>query len=120
VLRPSGSVPAAVAETVAERLGQEGSIGVIANPTDLAAVTRALTHAGIVTARVEDGMEGRVELVPITLCKGLEFDHVVVVEPAAIVAEHDRGLHWLYVAITRAVSSLDIVHGQPLPAELTT
>jgi DNA helicase IV len=54
----------------------------------------------------------------VELCKGLEFDHVVVVEPAAIVSSHDRGLHWLYVALTRAVSSLDVVHEQPLPDPL--
>jgi DNA helicase IV len=77
-----------------------------------------LTAAGIEAGRVEEGMESRVELVPITLCKGLEFDHVIVVEPAAIVASHDRGLHWLYVAITRAVSSLDVVHSEPLPHQL--
>jgi DNA helicase IV len=118
-LRSSQSVPAAVAETVAERLAQEGSIGVIATAADLAGVARALAQAGIVAGRVEDGMDSRVELVPITLCKGLEFDHVVVVEPAAIVASEDRGLHWLYVALTRAVSSLDVIHRDPLPALLT-
>lgn len=115
----SPSIPSAVAETVAERLGQEGSIGVIATAPDLVAVARALTHAGIVAGRVEDGMDSRVELVPITLCKGLEFDHVIVVEPAAIERSHDRGLHWLYVALTRAVSSLDVVHSEPLPPALT-
>jgi hypothetical protein len=119
VLRPTTTVAAEVAETVAYRLTQEGSIGVIATAADLAAVARALSHAGIDAGRVEDGVDSRVELVPITLCKGLEFDHVVVVEPAAIVASHDRGLHWLYVALTRAVSSLDVVHHDPLPAALT-
>jgi DNA helicase IV len=118
-LRPSASLPAAVVEAVEERLTQEGSIGVIASADDLADVTRALARADIVAGRVEDGMDSRVELVPVTLCKGLEFDHVIVVEPAGIVRAHDRGLHWLYVALTRAVSSLDVVHSEPLPAELT-
>jgi DNA helicase IV len=118
-LRPSTTVAGTVAETVTERLGQEGSIGVIATAADLADVTRALARADIVAGRVEDGMDSRVELVPITLCKGLEFDHVIVVEPADIVRAHDRGLHWLYVALTRAVSSLDVVHSEPLPVELT-
>jgi DNA helicase IV len=117
-LRPSVGTPSTVAEAVAERLRQEGSVGVIATAADLATVARALTAAGIEAGRVEEGMESRVELVPITLCKGLEFDHVIVVEPAAIVASHDRGLHWLYVAITRAVSSLDVVHSEPLPHQL--
>jgi len=59
--------------------------------------------------------------VPATLAKGLEFDHVVLVEPAAIVAaETDEiiGLRRLYVCLTRAVTSLQIVHGQPLPSQL--
>ena len=46
---------------------------------------------------------------PASLAKGLEFDHVVLVEPAAIVAgEPDRvtGLRRLYVCLTRAVTSL--------------
>jgi DNA helicase IV len=50
--------------------------------------------------------------------KGLEFDHVVVVEPAAIAAAERRGLRRLYVVLTRAVSALTIVHAQPLPPEL--
>lgn len=46
--------------------------------------------------------------------KGLEFDRVVVVEPAAI-AELHHGLSLLYVAITRTTTRLDIVHHRPLP-----
>ncbi len=50
--------------------------------------------------------------------KGLEFDRVVVVEPAAIV-DLDHGLSLLYVAITRTTTQLDIVHERPLPAVVT-
>ena len=57
--------------------------------------------------------------VPATLAKGLEFDAVVVAEPARIVAAEPRGVQRLYVALTRAVSSLHIVHTEPLPAALT-
>jgi DNA helicase IV len=55
------------------------------------------------------------------LAKGLEFDHVVLLEPADIVAgEPDlvTGLRRLYVCLTRAVTSLVIVHAQDLPAAL--
>jgi DNA helicase IV len=117
-LRQADSMSPTVVGAVRERLGQEGSIGVIATAADLAIVARALSAAGVEPGRVEDGMDNRVELVPVGLCKGLEFDHVIVVEPAAIVRSEDRGLHWLYVALTRAVSSLDVVFAQPLPAEL--
>jgi DNA helicase IV len=50
--------------------------------------------------------------------KGLEFDHVVVVEPA-LVAAHEQGLRELYVALTRPTKTLVVLHARPLPAELT-
>jgi len=59
--------------------------------------------------------------VPAGLAKGLEFDHVVLLEPAGIVAgEPDRvtGLRRLYVCLTRAVTSLVVLHAEPLPEEL--
>ncbi|MGL5929228.1 MAG: hypothetical protein ACRCY8_09840 [Dermatophilaceae bacterium] len=68
-----------------------------------------------------DDADHRVELVPASIAKGLEFDRVVVVEPAAIVAaEPDRrtGLRRLYVVLTRAVSALTVVHTAPLPDAL--
>jgi DNA helicase IV len=49
--------------------------------------------------------------------KGLEFDHVVVVEPALIAAS-PQGLRELYVALTRPTKTLVVVHARPLPAEL--
>ena len=58
-------------------------------------------------------------MVPATLAKGLEYDHVVVVEPAAIVAAEPRGMHRLYVVLTRAVSRLSVLHTRPLPGPLT-
>ncbi|HEY2353687.1 MAG TPA: ATP-binding domain-containing protein [Gaiellaceae bacterium] len=50
--------------------------------------------------------------------KGLEFDHVVVVEPAAIADDGDRGLRELYVALTRPTKTLVVVHARPLPSAL--
>jgi DNA helicase IV len=51
--------------------------------------------------------------------KGLEFDHVVVVEPAAVADGGDRGLRELYVALTRPTKTLVVVHARPLPEGLT-
>jgi DNA helicase IV len=50
--------------------------------------------------------------------KGLEFDHVVVVEPAAVADDGDRGLRELYVALTRPTQTLVVVHARPLPEPL--
>jgi DNA helicase IV len=129
----SGSVAALVAEV----LPREGSVGVIVPDALVGAVAGELAAAGVGFALLDDApspVEGgagsgasatefdqHLDLVPAGLTKGLEFDHVVLVEPAAIVAgEHDRvtGLRRLYVCLTRAVTSLAIHHVEPLPAEL--
>ena len=49
---------------------------------------------------------------------GLEFDAVVVVEPALIAGHSARGLRALYVALTRTTRRLAVVHSEPLPAAL--
>jgi DNA helicase IV len=59
-------------------------------------------------------------VVPVTLAKGLEFDQVIVVEPTRIALGEARGLHRLYVALTRAVSRLTVLHSEPLPAALAS
>jgi DNA helicase IV len=51
--------------------------------------------------------------------KGLEFDHVIVVEPALIVEEGGAsGLRELYVALTRPTKTLIVVHMRKLPDAL--
>ena len=57
-----------------------------------------------------------VSVLTVAGAKGLEFDAVVLVEPAAIVAESKRGLNDLYVALTRPTQRLDVVHRGDLPA----
>ena len=118
----SGSRPveSAVAWVVAELLRKDGSVGVIAADARVVAVSRALRQGGI-DAHVlgSDDNLSLLTVVPASLAKGLEFDAVVVVEPAEIVASESRGLRRLYVVLTRAVSELVVVHAQSLPAELS-
>jgi DNA helicase IV len=101
---------------------REGSIGVIVADAQVDEVLRDLGGLEVaVLGRTEDDIDAHLDLVPASLAKGLEFDHVVVVEPTAIVtAEPDRvtGLRRLYVCLTRAVTSLLVAHDDPLPAEL--
>jgi hypothetical protein len=51
---------------------------------------------------------------------GLEFDSVVVVEPALIAGETARGLRTLYVALTRPTQRLTVVSLTAPPAALAT
>ncbi|MBV8304776.1 MAG: hypothetical protein JOZ04_11235 [Acidimicrobiia bacterium] len=52
--------------------------------------------------------------------KGLEFDSVVVIEPAAIVEASPRGANDLYVALTRTTNRLGLLHTGALPGALTS
>jgi DNA helicase IV len=111
---------AGTVEAVRAALRHEGSIGVIADADALPGLRAALAGAGIDTTAADDlgPSTARVTVLPASMAKGLEYDHVIAVEPAAIVAAETAGLHRLYVVLTRAVSRLDIVHHRPLPAEL--
>jgi DNA helicase IV len=107
-------------DVVAELRAAPGSIGIVCADAAVGEVTGLLTAAGIPAAALtDDGAEAAtVAVVPATLVKGLEFDAVVVVDPAAIVAAEPRGLHRLYVVLTRAVSTLVVLHRGDLPAPL--
>jgi DNA helicase IV len=135
---PDGLTAALIAAGT-DALSRPGSAAVIAADADLARLAAALTTAGLpftALGDAEPGMAGpaagaagpaedaaaetgpRLTLVPVTLAKGLEFDHVIVVEPDHIAGAEARGLHRLYVALTRAVSRLTVLHTGPLPAAL--
>ncbi|MFD4524914.1 HelD family protein [Streptomyces sp. NPDC058470] len=107
-------VLAATVDAVHGALTHEGSIGVIAADADVACVREALRAAGVETAGPAE-LGARVTVLPATLAKGLEYDHVVAVEPAAVAEAEARGPHRVYVVLTRAVSRLDVVHARPLP-----
>ncbi|MBF6363645.1 AAA family ATPase [Nocardia farcinica] len=96
-------LPAAVARAVAEHHGP-GTTAVIA-PHEL---TDALAEV--------DGEAVRV--LTVSEVKGLEFDTVLLVEPARIVEESPRGLNDLYVALTRATQRLHVLHTAELPEVL--
>ncbi|MGI8701600.1 MAG: HelD family protein [Nocardioidaceae bacterium] len=111
---------AAAAEAVAELVGEPGSIGLIVPDALADGADVALTAVGVDHGRLGDegDIEARVDVVPASLAKGLEFDHVVLLEPADIAdSESDRltGLRRVYVCLTRAVTSLVIVHAKELP-----
>ncbi|MEV0529770.1 AAA family ATPase [Streptomyces sp. NPDC050439] len=109
-------IAAATVDAVRAALAREGSIGVIAADADTARLRAALDAAGIGSAGPDD-LGARVAVLPASVAKGLEYDHVVAVEPAAIAEAEQRGPSRLYVVLTRAVSRLDVLHSRPLPWE---
>ncbi len=93
-----------------------GTIAVVAPDAMVDRVAEALGAAGIEHARAtRSGIVTGITVVPVSVVKGLELDGVVVVEPAAIVADEHQGLRALYVALTRSTRRLTVVHAQPLP-----
>ncbi|WP_190137626.1 HelD family protein [Streptomyces longispororuber] len=114
VVREVPDAVAAVPAAVRRALAREGSVGVIAADATVPAVRAALAGADVPAAGPDD-LGARVAVVPASLAKGLEYDHVVVVEPAAIAEAEPRGPHRLYVVLTRAVTSLEVLHGRGVP-----
>jgi UvrD-like helicase C-terminal domain len=118
-----GELGAWVAAGCTTALERPGSVAVICADAQVPEVAAALAAAGfsfgvLGAAESEMSGDGRLAIVPVTLAKGLEFDHVVLVEPGRIATGEAYGLRRLYVALTRAVSRLTVFHAEPLPAEL--
>ena len=118
-----GELGARVAGGCATALERPGSVALICADAQLTEVEAALGAAGLDfgvlgAAQSQGSGDGRLTIVPVTLAKGLEFDHVVLVEPGRIATGEAYGLRRLYVALTRAVSRLTVFHSEPLPAQL--
>ncbi|HLK02345.1 MAG TPA: ATP-binding domain-containing protein, partial [Streptosporangiaceae bacterium] len=113
---PCQDLAAAVVSACTEALADAGSVAVVTADSYRDEAGAALTAAGLPFGAA--GEDERLSLVPVTMVKGLEFDHVIVVEPASIVAAEARGMQRLYVALTRAVSRLTVLHSGELPETL--
>jgi DNA helicase IV len=103
----------------AELAGMEdgGRLAVIAPNARMAELADALPQAA--PGDSADMLDAQVALLTVGQAKGLEFDRVVVADPAGIVAQSPVGGHDLYVAVTRATHRLTIAHEGDLPAMLS-
>ena len=115
---------ASVSEAVADELAAVagGRLAVIVPRAQEVSVLAGLSSAlptGTVGAG-RDAMDSPVVVLTVGGAKGLEFDGVVLVEPAAIRRESTRGANDLYVAITRPTQRLLVVHSEDLPPGLDT
>ena len=96
-------------------LGAGGTLAVIvvdAGLDDLETVLRA--EFGDLLGVGAFGLSREIALLTPQDAKGLEFDAVIVVDPAAILAASERGAGALYVAMTRATQRLYLVGDAPL------
>ncbi|MGW5635765.1 HelD family protein [Streptomyces sp. NPDC003832] len=100
-VRATDDLPGAVAEAVAELTPAEGRLAVIA-PRELH--RRLAARLDGVTPTEDPDLTRSVVLLTPRQAKGLEFDSVLVVEPA------HYGTSDLYVALTRATQKLGVLH----------
>ncbi len=118
----------AAADDVVDAEGN-GRVAVLAPAARVDALRARLVADGLPVGGAADGedaadergaadLEVAVVVSTVADAKGLEFDAVVLVDPSGIVEESPRGLNDLYVALTRATRSLDVVHPERLPSVL--
>lgn len=117
----AGELAARLAKAVAAEVAEVdgGRVGVLV-PTGRLAELGAAVAAEIPQAAFgeESDLDGEVVVLTVRQSKGLEFDTVVVADPAGIVAESPRGMSDLYVALTRSTNRLGILASGDLPEPL--
>ncbi len=137
IIRTDRPVLAAMVASVAREEVEAvtpGRVAVLAPAVMLPELHRALADAGLDPVDPRDpsgeGLAAGLVILPADETNGLEFDSVVVVEPALVASVGDespgerppvtttRGLRTLYVALTRPTRRLAIVHAEPLPVPL--
>jgi DNA helicase IV len=115
-----GAELASAALTEARSLSGDHALVALIAPDDMVeAIAKLARRHDDVGILERDAMTRPVTLVSAASVKGLEFDAVVVVEPAAIAGTDSRGLRLLYVAMTRPIQHLSVFHALPLPGALT-
>jgi len=106
---------ATVAAVAGDLVARHHSVAVIAAAAIHDDITSALGASGLpLVPYGHASLPGHVALVRPELAKGLEFDAVVVAEPALIL-DGPGGAGLTYIALTRAVQSLVVVHTGDLP-----
>jgi hypothetical protein len=107
----------AVARQAERAVEAGGTVAVLASLALQESIVAALTEVGA-RAGTAEALEAPVAVLAATEAKGLEFDHVILVEPARLVDPDPAGLRLLYVAMTRATRTLAVVHADALPEAL--
>jgi len=113
---PDG-VAAQAAADLAELGGPDGGrLAIIAPDALIPALAEAVPAA--VPGDRPESLDAAAALLTVSQAKGLEFDRVIVTDPAGLLSQSQNGGHDLYVAITRATHRLTVLYDGELPASL--
>jgi len=118
LLSPLASYVAEVVRADLAEIGgpDGGRLAVIVPDSRAAELAAAIPEA--IPGDQPESLDSAAALLTVTQAKGLEFDRVVLADPATIIAQSPNGGHDLYVAITRATHRLTVVYEGDLPAPL--
>ncbi len=131
----SADLPAQVVDVVRDEDDVPGTVAVIVPRSRLASVAGAVERARsggpelaaeapadqpslFEMVDTATDLQRHVVVLTVMQAKGLEFDSVIVADPAGIIAESGRGMSDLYVALTRTTQRLTVLHVGELPAVL--
>ena len=114
------ALPATLAEVTAQEAASAGRLAVIVPDARLQELGEAASRAapGVSFGNTPD-LTSEIVLLGARQAKGLEFDSVLIADPAAIITASPRGRNDLYVAMTRSTQRLGVLHPGPPPAEIT-
>jgi hypothetical protein len=118
---PAGRLPAGVATQARADLTELGGpdggrLAIIAPDALIPALSAAVPDA--VPGDRPESLDAAAALLTVSQAKGLEFDRVIVADPAGILDQSENGAHDLYVAITRATHRLAVIYDRDLPPSL--
>jgi hypothetical protein len=119
---PPGRLAGELARIAAQEAATvgDGKVAVIvpvARVGDLGAAVAAVIPGA--SAGLDAELRNPVVVLSVRQAKGLEFDSVLIAEPAEILAESPRGPSDLYVGMTRATQRLGVLHSGEPPQVLT-
>jgi DNA helicase IV len=114
------ALPATLAEVTAREAANAGRLAVIVPDARVRELGKAVSRAapGVSFGENPD-LTSEIVLLGARQAKGLEFDSVLIADPAAIITASPRGRNDLYVAMTRSTQRLGVLHPGPPPAEIT-
>jgi DNA helicase IV len=113
------ALPVTLAEVITQEAASAGRLAVIVPDARVRELGEAVSRAvrGVSSGDNPD-LTSEIVLLGARQAKGLEFDSVLIADPAAILTASPRGRNDLYVAMTRSTKRLGILHPGPPPTEM--
>lgn len=88
--------------------GLDGTIGIVAPTEQVSSIVTELES-------LDEMHRSAIAVLDVGRVRGLEFDHVVIVEPFVLIRDPERAMRALFVAVTRATQSVTFLGSDEVP-----